>query len=150
MRRLPIDLDEVAEALTCHVVDFTWYLDTDTGRVFLLDNLTLEAVEDGDIDDLPDEDLGIARSILSGEPRYLPIDEPGWDPYQIMDEFVGMVDDYELVDSLNEAIASPQAFRELLEEYPKWHKRWEEFEEQRSLEIARAWLRQQDIEPLSL
>ncbi|MCA9794758.1 MAG: hypothetical protein KC910_23280 [Candidatus Eremiobacteraeota bacterium] len=150
MRRLPIDLDEVAEALTSHVVDCSWYLDTDTGRVFLLDNLILESVEDGDIDELPAEDLAIARSLLSDEPRYLLVVDPGWDPYQVMDEFVETVDDDELVDSLNEAIASPEVFRELLEEHPRWHKRWEEFEEQRGLEAARQWLSEQDIEPLSL
>lgn len=139
MKRLSIDLDDLITAMQTHLDEACHYLDTETGKIELVDDELLSRVEDkgGEFDegeeldeaegegeqDADDEGPGfpvpdwekpllpIARAVAAEDPRYVPLPEP--DPhgdYRLMSRFAAGVEDPHARQRLEDALDGRGAF----------------------------------------
>ncbi len=139
-RRLPVDLEELCQALEDGSYEHQYYLDLKTGEILLLSDYadTKEAEE--------------LREHLEEEPdRYEAIPRMGSDEaYQDMEEFTGRVEDGRLRELLEVAIDGKGAFRrfkDVLARFPEKREEWFRFKEERLMSRAREWLEDIGVEP---
>lgn len=136
-RHVPVDMGALVFALDDHGGEHAWYLDLESGEVWLVS------------DDVVDEDLPLPREELEESPRFLLI-EPAesHESWQVMADFVDTVRGPALRTRLADAIEGKGAFRrfkDVLLSYPEERDRWFAFETERADARARAWLAENGI-----
>jgi tetratricopeptide (TPR) repeat protein len=138
MRRVPVDLGELAEALEDNAPGHDWYLDLETGDVLPV------------FEDFEDDLLPVPRDELDESPRFLHIPpRPSRDGWRDMADFVATIDDRALRQRLADAIEGKGAFgrfKAVLQSAPVERDRWFEWEGERLRAEARAWLANEGIE----
>ncbi|MCK4340319.1 MAG: hypothetical protein KAY37_01175 [Phycisphaerae bacterium] len=157
MKKLPIDIGEIASMMEMADFESNGYLDTQTGKTVLLppELVDLEFQDDDELDDLPEwekELVPIARAIEEGSERYVLIpDFPSYEAYELMAEFAESLTDPQLCDRMAIALDGKGAFRRfrgVLERYPEEEKRWYAFKEAAMVERVRQWLEELGLEPV--
>jgi hypothetical protein len=127
MKRLKIDIEEVAMAMENHYRDYLdYYLDTQNGGVVGISEDLLRKVESGkSLDDLPDwerEDVKCAEGILSNSGHYQRIPEkPAFESYDLMVKFIETIPNLSLKENLSKTIQGKGAFsrfKDMLLPYP--------------------------------
>jgi hypothetical protein len=151
MRSLPINLDELAEAMDQTMRDVNeWYLDTQTGQVILIqtDIGGDEDDEEEDDADLPEwqrkarEQVRLVHNDATDRFVHIPENESR-DSYGLMEEFIDGLQHERAKDLLARAIDGKGAFRrfkDTLTEFPEIRGQWFAFENQRKREWAEEWL----------
>ena len=156
MQKLPVNLDEVAEAMDQRERDMLdWYLDLETGSVILVSNdYDLEDMEQDEFDAMPPQ----KREELADSWRVLHDDGSGFeripeaesrDAYRLMEQFIDRVPDPRVARELEQAIAGKGAFRrfkEALSAHPRLQHQWYAFEAEAKCAWARQWLEDLGIE----
>lgn len=161
MKRLPIDLDDLVTAMQTHLDESTHYLDTETGKIELVDHDLVSRLQDAGDDeeaesdlDVPDWEkplLPVARAIAAEDPRYVPLPEP--DPhadYKLMSRFAARVEDAHARQRLEDALDGRGAFsrfRRVLGDYPELRDEWRTLQDEATRADALAWLAKLGIEP---
>lgn len=134
---MKIDLEMVVSAMDSRDEN-VWYVDRKTGEVLVSYDL-----------DEP-EVVELNKQIENDPDRFLviePIDSR--DGYLVMEDFVDTLPEGEARRSLFRAINGPKpfaSFKHVLHDFPDERKAWFEFENERSLESAREFLRVNGIE----
>lgn len=175
MRKVKVNLDDLADALENASYEMTYVLDLETGEVTFTseeDSRDLEEIyaelEGGEgvespafekalaRRDLPDwrkDTVREARRIAENfGTRYIGIDPQGSrEGYSDMEAFIETVQDRQLQNRLERAIAGRGAFRmfkDVLLDYPRERERWFQFQAERQRERALEWLKEEGIEPI--
>lgn len=157
MRRLRVDLEDIAMAMETQMSEHESYLDTETGDVVIVPHeLQGEEIFDKDyVEGIPEweQDLvPLAREILEDSDRYAAIPvAPSYEEYDLMVEFAGSVSDPRLRNLLSVALDGRGAFgrfKRVLQDHPREQGRWFRLRDEFSSERVREWLRELDIEPL--
>ncbi len=172
MRRLRVDLDELASAFDNSSYELSFYLDVETGKVELITEGTrrqLEALDDvAQDEELSSEDapaagehlpewqqdaLAAAREVEEGYgERYIAIPKvDSREAYRDMEEFVATVRNPALQQRLYRAISGRGAFRyfkDVLLDYPREQERWFAYRDERMRERVLEWLEDEEIEPV--
>ncbi len=158
MKRLNIDIMEVAAAMESERLVNEYFLDTETGDVIIIpEELNWAASEsDVDPDEIPEweqELLTIARAVESGSSRYVCIPEvEAYEIYELMQQFVSNREDEELQRLLWVALDGKGAFgrfRRVLGEYPEERDEWHHGKDEAMRTLAQQWLTSLDIEVTS-
>ena len=138
-KKVRIDLEQLRWAFEQRSGEWDWVLDTETGSVLPLtegEELPMP------IDDIAGDDTG----------RFLGIEpEDSWEGYRDMEDFIATVADSRLRELLGVAIAGKGAFRrfkDVLSSAADERERWFRFRDGRLDGRIRAWLAQNDIEPM--
>ena len=157
LRRLRVDLEEIAMAMEMQMSEDDSYLDTETGRVVVIPyELRGEDVFDDEyVKGLPDWErdlVPLAREILQGSDRYASIPTaPSYEEYDRMVDFAGSVADPRLRELLFVALDGKGAFgrfKRVLQDHPRERDRWFRTRDGFSAERVREWLKELDIEPM--
>ena len=140
MKRLKIDLEDLALAFETASEDVQYFLDSETGEISLF-------MESGDA-----EMRHMPEKIQADESgRYLPIPVLGTpESYREMMHFIETVDSRELREILKMATSGRGAFRrfrDALVRYPDQRQRWFVFKDGRLRERVADWLVEMRIEP---
>jgi hypothetical protein len=115
----PAKLTDLIEALEFDSEEHYSYYDRQTGRVVVVEDTIMDAVEEGrkqTLEDVPEwqkEEIETAQAIANdGTGRFIaPPDKFDFDEYRLMEKFVGTVADKEVSDELLRAIKGRGAFR---------------------------------------
>jgi hypothetical protein len=173
MRKLKVDLDELAYALEDASWETNHYLDLETGRVISIAGDTyreLEGIYEEAYDPEAEEVIDLAElvrqrdtmewhkqvlleanEIETNAARYLPIEAEPYEAYNDMEDFIFTVRDERLQDRLFWAIKGRGAFRrfkDVLAGYPRERERWFEYHDKLMEERVVAWLASENIEPI--
>jgi hypothetical protein len=153
MKKLPINIDEIAEAMDMTFDESAYYLDLETGRLLLISSELFDEDEDSPwFSDGEKELLAIAREIDAGSDRYALV--PDVDPsegFEHMERFARTVTDPKLSEHLEIALDGRGAFRRfrnVLANHPEERERWFAFKNERMAERAREWLSEIGVEPV--
>jgi hypothetical protein len=173
MRRLPVDLEELALAFEESSGEVQWYLDRDTGEIIAVTLETwslLDEIEaDSDVDtttalstllagrDLPDwlkEAILDAGRVRDGYPeRFVEVPQAETrETYADMEAFIATVPSVRLRHRLEDAIVGRGAFRrfrDLLDGDEAEERRWYSFKTARLRERTTAWLAAEGIRPVA-
>ena len=114
-----VKLMDLTDALVSVPEECKAWLDTQSGRVVIVEDDVIRAVEDADPDTTPsgledwqEEQLPAARAISAGDKRYLALpDKFEFHEYRQMERFIGTVADDRMADQLWQAIKGKGAFR---------------------------------------
>jgi hypothetical protein len=176
MRKLKIDLGELAFAFESGFDQLSNYLDLETGEIAIVTDDTrgeLEAIYE-EMDAEEDEDSSALIDLLKErnlpdwqkqmvlqanqvergyETRFVAVPQvDSHEAYGDMVDFIATVRSLHIRELLEVAIMGRGAFRrfkDVLYNYPHEEKRWFAFKETRMLERVRAWLEGYGIEPIS-
>ncbi len=173
MRRLKVDLGELASAFDNSSYELNFYLDLEAGKVELVTEdmrRELEAFDETEEDDelaseelLPAEEHGIpkwqqealavARAVEEGYgTRYLAIPKvESHEAYRDMEEFIATVANPRLQERLYRAIDGRGAFRyfkDVLFDFPHERERWFAYRDERMRQRVLSWLEDEEIEPV--
>jgi len=176
MRRVKVDLSEIADAMDNSSPEMIYYLDLETGEVVLVQEEFREELEeiyeemygDGDEPRMSLDDALAARNVPEWQKesiRAAHLVEEGYgtrlieipqresrDGYGDMEAFIETVSDRRLQDRLRRAINGRGAFRhfkDTLLDYPKERERWFAFEQERMRQRVLEWLADEEIEPIT-
>ena len=156
MRRLEIDLEEVAAALESSREMNEFFLDLATGEVVVIPAELLEQdwLEE-DPADLPAWEqalLPVVREIQEGSERYARVPQvPSYEIYNLMVEFAETVTDRRLYQLLVVALDGKGAFgrfKRVLADYPAERERWYRMKQAVMTEWVKEWLSELEIEPV--
>lgn len=117
MDKKPVNLSELIDALEFESSEYITKLDLQTGRLVMVEEITMRAVEEGDEESLSDmgdsEELKIAQAIVAdaGERFLEPPDKFEFHEYHHMERFIRTVDDNDAAEQLWRAIKGKGAFR---------------------------------------
>lgn len=135
MRKLQVDIDQIAAAMEDHSGWTAWYLDTQTGEVIP------RSETEGEEDELVEE-----------SERYEPVPQiPSREIYDLMAEFADGVEDLELRQLLSVALDGPGAFgrfKRVLGDYPEVRDGWFRLRDEYMAQEVGEWLRSLGIEPV--
>lgn len=114
-----VKLMDLTDALEMIPEESAAWLDRQTGRVIVVENVVLRAVESVEGDEVPpdledwqEEQLPAARGICAGDKRYVALpDKFDFHEYRHMERFIGTVKDAGIADQLWFAIKGKGAFR---------------------------------------
>ena len=175
MKKLPIDVSELFMALENAEWMFNYYLDTETGQVFIITSETrgqlgelyeetyelnpesppdlASFLEDSDLHEWQKDALLEADRIESGYgSRYIGVPTAdSREGYRDMERFISTVESERLQNRLWRAIEGRGAFRrfkDVLEAYPAERQRWFEFKDRCLEERVTDWLASVGIEPI--
>jgi Uncharacterised protein family (UPF0158) len=130
LRPLPVELDDVGEALS-EQAGTENYLDLQSGTVWFHTMSDFGMADDLDVD-------------FSDETRWLFLEGEGsYEAYRDLQRFIATVDDHDLAARLTRAIERRGAFgrfRSVLERDPAEYTRWHRFDADARLGHARSWL----------
>jgi Uncharacterised protein family (UPF0158) len=130
LRPLPVELDDVGEALS-EQAGTENYLDLQSGTVWFHTMSDFGMADDLDVD-------------FSDETRWLFLEGEGsYEAYRDLQRFIATVDDHDLAARLTRAIERRGAFgrfRSVLERDPAEYTRWHRFDADTRLGHARSWL----------
>ncbi len=173
MRRLRVNMVELAAAFEDTTCELHFYLDLDTGQVELVTDEMRHELEDieaaeeaeGELSSdelasaedeasLPDwqqDALAVARAVEDGYgTRYIAIPcMESHEAYRDMEDFIGTVTNPRLQDQLYRAINGRGAFRyfkDVLQDHPRERERWFAYRDERMRQRALDWLEQEEIE----
>jgi hypothetical protein len=137
LRQLPIDVEEVAEAMDMSMRDtIEFYLDTQTGETVVTGDGVDEEI------DVDDDDRY----------AYIPPRETR-DSYETMREFIATLDDRRLADRLSDAITGSGAFgrfKRELAHHPDTQAGWYQFRNEAIRRDAIDWLESIGLQPTSV
>jgi hypothetical protein len=177
LKRLAIDMEELAYAMEDDSWMFSHYLDTETGQVLTIDSATQDELEalyeeayKEDEASLPDLALLLADHEVPEWKRELLLDadrvEEGYgdryihvpegsshDGYRDMQRFIATVEDGNIQDRLWRAIEGRGAFRRfknLMDAYPRERERWFAFKKRSEEKRAVWWLQSVGIDPIPI
>ncbi len=173
MRRLKVDLQDVASAFGDHGSESSHYLDIQTGRVVSIGADDFSEIDEDDDelreDELPEDDLegpelpsvpdwiraerALRAEVCNGlGTRYIKIPaDDRREAYRDMEEFIDTVEDSRLQASLAREIVGSGAFRRFQARLSgSFHerRRWFEFKNARLETRIRDWLASEEIEPI--
>ncbi|HTV43433.1 MAG TPA: UPF0158 family protein [Candidatus Sulfotelmatobacter sp.] len=119
MEKKPVNISELMDALEFDSTEHMTKLDLQTGRLVMVEDAVIGAVEEGDdetVDDIAEwqkEELKLARAIAedSGERFVDPPDKFEFHEYRHMEQFIGTLDDNDAAEQLWRAIKGKGAFR---------------------------------------
>jgi hypothetical protein len=137
-KAIPVNLDELCEAMDNSSYENEYYLDLDTGEILFLSEY------------MDDEDAEPLRDRIDDDPeRYelIPRAESR-EGYRDMQDFIATLDNEHLAGLLKIAINSRGAFRrfkDVLLDYPEEREKWFLFRDDRMDERAIEWLDSIDI-----
>lgn len=139
LRPIPVDLEELAMNLEGNPMDEGWRLDIETGDWWVADPLGMTGEDPPEDWDDPDRWLGV-HALGSRE---------GWTD---MRDFIGRVDDPDLVDRLDRAIHGRGVFRRFKDvlydhDHDGIRAEWFRFSDDRQRGRARAWLAMHGLRP---
>ncbi|MFW9993930.1 MAG: UPF0158 family protein [Candidatus Odinarchaeota archaeon] len=163
MKKLPVDVGELALYMEDSNPEHGQYLDTETGEIIVVENWLADTWEEGDgtlegfdgYKRLEDWQKRAVEVLLAFEEhpsdryRKVPSLSSG-EQYVLMEWFAGTVSDPSLRKRLELALSGRGAFKrfkEVLSRYPGEQKRWYGYKQQRVEKQARAWLASIEIEP---
>lgn len=175
MRKLKVDLEEVALAFEQFSLEIKHYLDTETGQVVSISDEMRRELEDiyeeiGDEGEYPQafsealqrsempdwmkEGVQAAYQVECGYgTRYLRIPQAdSREGYHDMEDFIGTVRNERLREKLEVAIQGQGAFRrfkDVLASAPDERERWFAFKDERVRRRVLEWLEAEGIEPLA-
>ena len=176
MRKLNVDLGELASAVESGFHEFSHYLDLETGEIVLVQDDTRRAVEaiyeqmaEEETEDSPlfadlvaqqnlhdwqKEQLLIADHVeREYGSRFISIPQAdSHEAYRDMERFIDTVRDPHLQELLEVAIMGRGAFRrfkDVLYNYPHEEKRWFAFRDELMFARVREWLEEHDIESVT-
>jgi hypothetical protein len=137
-KTLPVNLDELCDAMDNSSYEHEYYLDLDTGEILFLSEY------------MDDEDAEPLRDRIDDEPeRYEVIPRAeSQEGYRDMQTFIATVDNEHLVELLEVAINGKGAFRrfkDVLLNYPEEREKWFQFRDDRVEERAIEWLDSIDV-----
>jgi len=160
LKKLNVDLDEVVDAMEQGaevVLDMSWHLDTQTGKVLMIGgDLSFDATDPPDEfpEDASDwereawEDCRMVADDTSGRFQEIP-QRDRRDAWQVMADFVAEVPDPRMRERLQMAIAGKGAFgrfKDALHHDDDVREKWFEYEQARKREWAEEWLEELGIE----
>ena len=176
MRRLYVDLAQLASAFDNSSYELSFYLDLKTGKVEMVTEdmrSELEALDEiltnkeeettsaeelvpAGSHGLPDwqqDARAVARAVEEGSStRYTAIPKvEGHEAYRDMEDFIATVANLRLQERLYRAIGGHGAFRyfeNVLLDYPKERERWFAYRDERIRERVLEWLEAEEIEPI--
>ena len=174
MKKLKVDLEELALALDDTAYEHSHYLDLQTGELILLTEEVRRAVEEFPFEENEEPEaqdrrfrewmeesgfrewekelLPIALEVEGASDRYLYIQpRESREAYQVMVDFAETVEDEHLQELLCVALNGSGAFRrfkDVLYRDPEQQKRWYQFRDERQKAEAREWLEVHEIELL--
>lgn len=117
MDKKPVMLSELIDALEFDSSEHITKLDLQTGRLVMVEEITMRAVEEGDEESLSDmgdsDEMKIAQAIVDDAgKRFLdPPDKFEFHEYHHMERFIWTVDDNDAAEQLWRAIKGKGAFR---------------------------------------
>ena len=134
LREVLVDLDALCAALTDASDEHRYFLDTETGEVTLVSDMSE-----------PEEVEEQLMAIDDAEPgRYLEVRRAdSHEGYRDMEDFIGTLHDERLQELLDVAIQGRGAFRrfkDVLERHPAERQQWFEFQASRLEARAHEWL----------
>ena len=158
-KTLNVDIEELVDAMEQpEEFESAWYLDKQTGKLVIVSDDIMRALEDGDEDevasDLPDwqeEEFELGKQILNDvEDRFEEVPRfEARESYALMERFVAQVADPNLREKLQIAIMGKGAFgrfKYVLAGVQSIRQQWFDLERETKREWARDWLESLDIE----
>ena len=155
MKKLAVDIAEIAELMDTTFDENECYLDLQTGKTVVIPSELLREEDDEDdplvVPDWEKDLLPVVEEIEAGSERYTPIPEPdSREAYDDMARFASTVTDPKLREHLGIALDGKGAFRRfksVLHNNPDELQRWYAFKDAAMGERVRDWLRELDVEP---
>ncbi len=160
LRKLPVDLAEIADLMSTSFDENHVYLDTHTGDVVALPDELIGPLLD-DPDEPPDlhlpaweaELIPLARAVANDEAdRFVELPEPdGREDYDIMRKFAEGVESPAARERLLDALRGPHPSRNLrraLDNCSELVKPWHAYRDAEHERLAREWLAELGIEPV--
>lgn len=145
----PVKLSDLIEAVEFDSDECGYWVDLQTGDVVLVEFAVITAVEEDDeelIEDLPDwqkPQADVARAIVadSGERFVDAPDKFHFNEYQLMERFIGSIEDSAAREQLWRAIKGKGAFRNFKDTANRMGllKRWYEYRSDAMQEFVRDW-----------
>jgi hypothetical protein len=137
-RRLPVDLDDLCQALDDSSAEHAWYLDCETGEILLVSELM--------------DDVEELRERLDAAPgRYELVPTVGSsEGYRDMEDFIETTEDTRLGELLEIAIGGRGAFgryKDVLARFPEERQRWIRFKDDKLMKRGLEWLEEIGVEP---
>jgi len=158
LRPLPVDLDELAMALTSHIDEYGYYFDLQTGEILFLPQGLEDYTGASESELAMAFDFGAPELLIDAlrvvtEPRRFVFIRPlpSWQSYNLMEDFIGMLAPGRLRDALERAISGRKPFRrfkDVLLDHPKERQAWFDFQNEQQRRWAREWLMDQGIRPI--
>ena len=143
MKKLNIDIMEVAVAMESERLISEYYLDTETGDVVVIPDS--DGMLDWELELLP-----VARAVESGSSRYVYIPElESHELYELMQQFVSDREDEELQRLLWVALDGKGAFgrfRYVLDGYPEERDEWYRGKDEAMKILSQQWISSLRIE----
>ena len=175
MKKLQVDLGELAMAFEDATGEWSYYLDLETGQVIWISQETrseLESIYEESSDPDSEESADLAQMLQDSDmadwqkealleadrvdrfygSRYIAVPEAdSYESYRDMERFILTVQDGHLQDRLWQAIQGRGAFRrfkDVLAGYYREEKQWYAFQDDRTKECVLEWLESKGIEPI--
>ena len=156
MKKLTVNIAEVADLMDTRFDESECYLDLQTGKTELIPAEMLGmAVDEGKLSSLPDwqkDVLVVVKEIEAESGRYVPIPEPdSHEAYNDMVRFAGTVTDAKLRKQLDIALDGQGAFRRfknVLDNHENERQHWFKFKDKAMRERVCEWLGEIGIEPV--
>jgi len=151
-----VKLSEIVDALDMHPPESSFLLDKKTGKIIFIEHAVLEAVEDGDLDELladcPEwqkDDYRAARDYLDREDDFVSLPDPfEIDEYRMMERFSLSLDDERMSDELYDAIKGRGAFRMFKSTIHRLgiQQQWYDYRDAEIVALAKEWCEREGIE----
>jgi hypothetical protein len=154
MRKLKVDIEDIAMIMDNQDRQGSCYLDTETGEVISIPEELMSALEEGEsCEGLPAWELEMlpqAKEIFEGSDRYKEIPtRPSYEGYNLTVQFAESVADERIQRELSIALDGKGTFRrfkDTLREYPEVEKEWFKFKAEKDKEEVKEWLESIGVE----
>jgi len=163
MKKLKVDLDDIAMTMefSSSLIESFQYFDTETGRVFTIDDSVMNDVEEENYEkteDYPEwmkEMAKDAEAVLDDDrERFKEIPRiESHESYKIMESFIATVKDKRIQNILSSAIQGRGAFRrfkDTIAEWPDLQKQWFSYKDNTARQEVIDWLESIGIEPIDI
>ena len=141
LRKVQVNLDELCAAIDDASFEHRYFLDTETGEVILVSDMSDEDEVQQQLAEIDAGDRG----------RYLEVPRAeSHEGYRDMEDFVATLRDQRLQGLLEVAIQGRGAFRrfkDVLDRHPAERQRWFDFHAARLEDRAREWLAEEGCQP---
>ena len=135
-----VDFDDLMMALETAEGMMEWYLDKETGDIFML-------ADESERDDMDSE---YVEKMEEDPDRFVYIEPiPSYESYQVMESFIDSLPEGEAKNMLNKAISMRKPFRnfkDTLCDYPEIREKWFKFQEDIMFKKANDWLEDENID----
>lgn len=158
LRPLPVNLDELAIALTSRFGEYGYYFDLQTGEILFLPQGLEDYVGASESELAMAFDFGVpemvteALQVINVPLRFVFIwPLPSWQSYNLMEDFIYTLPPGRLRTQLERAISKRKPFRrfkDVLLNYPEERQAWFDFQNEQQYQWARDWLAEHGIRPI--